>query len=154
MLRRSASVSTASPVTTYSNEHSWIHCCVLQFVAVCCSVLQCVECVAVGCSVLNRIKYENRELIAVCCSVLQCVESNKVCAFKQSLQYVAACCSVLQRVAACCSVLNRIKYAHSRSHYSMLQRVESVADCWIQLSMRIREIILAKNRGNCRYLSI
>ena len=42
-------------------------------VAVCCSVLQCVE---VCCSVL--------QCVAVCCSVLQCV---------------AVCCSVLQYVA-------------------------------------------------------
>ena len=49
------------------------------FVAVCCSVLQCVE---------------------VCCSVLQCVA---VCS--SMLQYVAVCCSVLQCVAVCCSVL-------------------------------------------------
>jgi len=32
---------------------------------VCCSVLKCVECVAVYCSVL--------QCVAVCCSVLQCV---------------------------------------------------------------------------------
>jgi len=38
-------------------------CSVLQCVAVCCSVLQCV---AVCCSVL--------QCVAVCCSVLQCVE--------------------------------------------------------------------------------
>ena len=45
------------------------HLCVLQCVAVCCSVLQCV---AVCCSVL--------QYVAVCCSVLQCV---------------AVCCNVL-----------------------------------------------------------
>ena len=56
--------------------------CVLQCVAVCCSVLQCV---AVCCSVL--------QCVAVCCSVLQCV---------------AVCCSVLQCVAVCCSVLQRL----------------------------------------------
>ena len=44
--------------------------CLLQCVAVCCSVLQCV---AVCCSVL--------QCVAVCCSVLRCV---------------AVCCSVLQ----------------------------------------------------------
>ena len=52
--------------------------CLLQCVAVCCSVLQCV---AVCCSAL--------QCAAVCCSVLQCV---------------AVCCSVLQCVAVCCSV--------------------------------------------------
>ena len=54
-------------------------CSMLQYVAVCCSVLQCV---AVRCSVL--------QCVAMCCSVLQCV---------------AVCCSVLQCVAVCCSVL-------------------------------------------------
>jgi len=49
---------------------------VLQYVAVCCSMLQCV---------------------AVCCSVLQCVA---VC--YSVLQCVAVCCSVLQCVAVCC----------------------------------------------------
>jgi len=76
---------------------------VLQRVAVCCSVLQCVtagrvpqsrgtfregeiardsQCFAVGCSML--------QCVAVCCGVLYCV---------------AVCCTVLQRAAMCCSVL-------------------------------------------------
>ena len=54
--------------------------CVLQCVAVCCSVVQCV---------------------AMCCNVLQCVAVR--CSVCIVLQHVAACCSVLQRVAACCS---------------------------------------------------
>ena len=53
--------------------------CVLQCVAVCCSVVQC------G---------------AVCCSVVQCVA---VC--RSVLQCGAVCCSVVQCVAVCCSVL-------------------------------------------------
>ena len=91
----------------------------LQCVAVCCSVLQCVtkqstttrhtrpvtnlkssvthqksvlQCVAVWCSVL--------QCVAVCCSVLQCVV-----VYCNVLQCVAVCCSVLQSVAECCSVL-------------------------------------------------
>jgi len=56
--------------------------CVLQCVAVCCSVLQCA---AVCCSVL--------QCVAACCSVLQCV---------------AVCCSMLQCVAECCSVLQYV----------------------------------------------
>jgi len=84
----------------------------LQCVAVCCSVLQCVAAPLVKalttvhvfarlpvvcCGVLQR--------VAVCCSVLQCVA---VC--YSVLQCVAVCCSVLQCVAACCSVLrSRIK---------------------------------------------
>ena len=62
------------------------------FVAVCCSVLQCV---AVCCSVL--------QCAAVCCSVLQCAA---VCC--SVLQCVAVCCSVLQCVAVCCSRLQYV----------------------------------------------
>jgi len=69
------------------NTPDW---CVLQCVAVCCSVLQCV---AVCCSVLQR--------VAVCCSVLQCVA---VCC--SVLQCVAVCCCVLQHAALCCNMLH------------------------------------------------
>ena len=58
----------------------------LQWVAVCCSVMQCV---ALCCSVL--------QCVAVCYSVLQCVAS--CCSV---LQCAAVCCSVLQCVAVCC----------------------------------------------------
>ena len=64
----------------------------MQYVAVCCSVLQCA---AVCCSVL--------QCVAVCCSVLQCVA--ECCSV---LQCVAVCCSVLQCVALCCTVLQCI----------------------------------------------
>ena len=86
-------------------------CCrVLQGVAVCCSVLQCVtcvrrlsisnkvlQCVAVCCSVL--------QYIAVRCSVLHCV----ICVRRLSisntvLQCVASRCRELQYIALCCSV--------------------------------------------------
>jgi len=40
------------------------------------------------------------ECVAVCCSVLQ-----RVAAFCSVLQRVAACCSELQRVTACCIML-------------------------------------------------
>jgi len=67
----------------------------LQYVAVCCSVLQCVAvcrsrrpttCIydAPGYTYLCR----EMQCVAVCCSVLQCV---------------AVCCSVLQCVAVCCT---------------------------------------------------
>jgi len=55
----------------------------MQRVAVCCSVLQVLQCVAVRCSVL--------QCIAVYCS---------------GLQWVAECCSGLQWVAVCCSVIH------------------------------------------------
>jgi len=96
--------------------------CVLQCVAVCCSVVKCVlQCgavnccthedtlyVAVGCSVLQG--------VLVCCKcVLQCVwQCSAVwcCAHEftlRVLQYVVVCCRVSQSVAVwlgvCCSVV-------------------------------------------------
>ena len=75
--------------------------CVLQCVAVCCSVLQCVavccsvlQCAAVSCSVL--------QCAAVCCSVLQCAPSpvienlvQDVSVFLRAKWCAAVCCSVL-----------------------------------------------------------
>jgi len=75
---------------------------VLQCVAVCCSVLQRVAvcrsvpwCVAVCCSVL--------QCVAVYCSVSQCVA--ECCS---ELHFVIVCGSVLQCVAVCHIVLNTI----------------------------------------------
>jgi len=86
----------------------------VSYVAVCCSVLQCV---AVCCSVL--------QCVAVCCSVLQChlngchtpmsKSAEKVCPM---LQCVAVCCSVLQCVAVCCSVLQCVAVSPQRLPYS------------------------------------
>jgi len=74
--------------------------CVLQCVAVCCSLLQCVAvCVAACCSALHGVNPDvchpmsTHQCLAVCCSV-----------FCSVLQRVAACCSVLQRVAVRCVV--------------------------------------------------
>ena len=64
---------------------------VLQCVAVCCSVLQRVQ-VAVRCSAL--------QCVAVHCRALQCVAAR--CS---ALQHIAVRCSALQRVAAHCSTL-------------------------------------------------
>ena len=79
-------------VTKICNHHFRPHraerdTCVVQCVAVCCSVLQCV---AVCCSMLQR--------VAVCCfSVLQ--------RRPHRLERVAVCCSVLQcAIPVCCSV--------------------------------------------------
>ena len=66
--------------------------CVLQCVAVCCSMPQCS---AVCCSML--------QCVAVCCSVLQYAAVFAVC--YSVLQCVAVCCSVLQCDAVRCSVL-------------------------------------------------
>ena len=107
-----------------------LSCSLLQNVAVCCSLLQCVNdirivealqhvathCIATCCSVLQcvndntlycnvllhvAVRVPLLQCVAVCCSVLQCVA---VCC--SMLQYVAVCCSMLQYVAVCCSVLH------------------------------------------------
>ena len=66
------------------------------------SVLQCVQIVAVCCSVLhvNILKKGRVSRVVVSCSVLQCFA---VCC--SVLQCFAVCCSVLQCFAVCCSVL-------------------------------------------------
>jgi len=74
-----------------------VHCSVLQCVAICCRVLQsAVEC----CSVLQCVAVCYSD--TVCCSVLQ---SHGVASGCSMLRCVAMCCSVLQFVAVCCSVL-------------------------------------------------
>jgi len=90
-------VVCAAPTPAHLGCHCMLQCVavwcsVVQCVAVCCSVLQCV---AVCCSVL--------QCVAVCCGVLQCVA---VCC--SVLQCVALCCSVLQCVAVCCSVMQHL----------------------------------------------
>ena len=83
---------------------------VLQYVAVCCSLLHCVTvycsmvqcvavcyCIVVQCGVVWCSVLQYAE---VCCSVLPCVA---VCC--SVWQCVALCCSVLQCVAVCCSAL-------------------------------------------------
>jgi len=93
------------------------------FVAVCCSVLQCV---AACCSVLKFVVHNNcdhtmllclLQCVEVYCSVLQCVA---VCCsvlleflirhmmLGCLLQCVVVCCSVSQCIAVCCSVLQRV----------------------------------------------
>ena len=80
---------------------------VLQYVAGCCSVVQCVHGIrtsrfytvriAVWCSMMQ---YDS-----VCCSVLQFVHDNEWLVFRhRTLQCAAVCCSTLQCVAVRCSV--------------------------------------------------
>ena len=89
-------------------------CLMYMFVAVCCSVLQCIYifsrirvCVSdvhVFCSVLL--------CVAVCCSVLYICLRIRVCASD-----VQVCCSVLQCVVVCCSVLQCVAvYIHLFTH--------------------------------------
>jgi len=83
---------------------------VLQCVAVCCSVLQCVVATFHG--------KETNESVAVCCSVLQCV---------------AVCCSVLQCVAVCCRVLQCVV---ATFHGKETNESESADEDWITLPMQ------------------
>jgi len=95
-------------------------------VAVCCRVFAvCLQCfysgfavrlqwVAVGCSVLQCVC----SLFAVCCSVLQC---DAVC--YSVLQYATVCYSVLQRGAVCYSVLRCLAVRCNVLQYAALQYV-------------------------------
>jgi len=65
---------------------------VLQCVAVCCNVLQCVAFTM------------TLQCVAVCCSALHGV------VFTMTVQCVAVCYSVLQCVALCCSVLQCVEF--------------------------------------------
>ena len=81
-----------------------------KYVAVCCSVLQCV---AVRCSALHCVAVPCRALqcVAVCCSALQCATVLSVCYGSPATRtavsacLVHMCCSVLQCVVVCCSAL-------------------------------------------------
>ena len=80
-------------------------CSMLQRVAVCCGVLQCVTLDATTETSLWR--------CSVCCSMLQCVAACCgvlwcVAVIYRVLQCVAVCCSVLQLVTAYCSELQRV----------------------------------------------
>jgi len=102
----STTISTIFCKQNFSKVSSrWvISCCrrvavwysVVQRGMVCCSVLQCVQCVAVCCSVL--------QCVAGRCSALQCVA--QCCRCRSELQCVAASCSVLQ-VSQCVAVCIR-----------------------------------------------
>jgi len=92
-------LSTSSVILVMFLCHLPPSSCLVQCVAVCCSVVQCVavwcsvvQCVAVWCSVL--------QYVAVWCSVVQCVA---VCC--SVLQCGAVCCSLVQCGAVCCSVV-------------------------------------------------
>jgi len=87
---------------------------VLQCDAVCCSVAQYVQHVAVWCSVLQCgvACCGVLQCVAVCCSVLQCVVVRS-----SVLQCVAVCCSVLQCIAACYSA-SVVARSHSQANVS------------------------------------
>jgi len=74
-----------------------VRCSVLQRVAACCSLVQCVK-KSIESEGLDEEDCRKRrcmlQCVAVCCSVLQCV---------------AVCCSVLQCAAVCCSALQCVE---------------------------------------------
>ena len=77
----------------------------LQCVAVCCSVLQCVaECFAVCCSTKSPalIHVFERNIQE---DIVEIVKSQGIARSLLEVAVWCVCCSVLQRVAACCSVL-------------------------------------------------
>ena len=135
----------------------------LQFVAVCCSALQCVAVwysvllgVAVCCKCCSIFLWSSQiasrrraallqcaevccialQCVAVCCSVFQCVA---VCC--SALQGVAVCCSVLQGVAVCCSVLQCVAVCCSA--------LQGVAVFWVGWygSVRVHERIVSNTHG-------
>jgi len=95
-------------------------------VTLCCSVLQCVQCVAMCCSGSQWFVPPRASVawpptrrachrVAMCCSVLQCV---------------AVCCSALQCLAECCSVFHLLTHqAHTRRHFVRAILLQHVAVC-------------------------
>ena len=106
-----AEVSTVERAVCNANEFVALYCCnTLPYVAVCCTVMQCVAVsdaqLAMQASGLNQLCRD-----AVRCSVLLCVA---VCCSKLRFRaardagechvLVAVCCTVSQYVAVCCSM--------------------------------------------------
>ena len=113
------------------------HTCLLQCVAVCCSLLQCVtvcysvlQCVAVSWRLLQRAPRARNSATPACCSVLQCVAvccsvSQCVTVCHSVSQCVTVCCSVLHCVLVCCNVLQCVTES-----CSVLQRVAVCCSVW------------------------
>ena len=87
--------------------------CLLQCVAVCCSVLQCV---AVCCSVLQCVTmfYSVLRSVSVCCGMLQHTRSTEP-PLKEAVD-VATHCNTLQHTATHCN-----KLQHTATHCNTLQ---------------------------------
>ena len=95
--------------------------CVLQCIAVCCSLLQCI---AVSCHI-SSLTYQH-VCVAVCCSVLQSVA---VCCSVMSYQSIdvstCVCCSLLQCIAVCGSALQ----CHVMSVHCSVTSYQLVSTC-------------------------
>jgi len=89
----------------------------LQYAAVCCSMLQYVAVCRLKCRVkrVKTISTEPQEYVAVCCSMLQ---------------YGAVCCNMLQYVAVCCSIDSSVVSKESRQSLQSLKgMLQCVAVC-------------------------
>ena len=109
-------------------------------VTLCCSVLQCVQCVAMCCSGSQWFVPPRASVawpptrrachrVAMCCSVLQCVavpcsalQSAAVCFTSSRIRRILAdtlcvpsCCSMLQCVAVCCRTLQCVAVGRTSS---------------------------------------
>jgi len=101
--------------------------CMLQCVAVCCSVLQCVavccsvwQCVAVYCSLIRMTicisTHQKHRYDAECCGLIA------------TCRWAEICCSMLQRGAVRCSVLQCI--APSSTRQSVYRHIKSTGTLW------------------------
>ena len=81
----------------------WSGCCAWPACIVMSLLQKDCRCVAMGCSVLQR--------VAVCCSVLQCV---------------AMCCSVLQCVIVCCSEVQSVAVNKEREIAELIEAIEEL----------------------------
>ena len=145
--------------------------CLLQCVAVCCSVLQCV---AVCCSVLQSVTMYCSVLqsVAVCCSVLHSVtvrssvlpcvavgwieysNSSQVWALTSRampgvLQCVATCFSELQCVATCCNMLQCVAMvAVFCSAFTSKVNIAQVSASWNFWTFSSMPILYSKLSGD------
>ena len=103
------------------------------WIAVCCSVLQCVAACCAACfCVLQRIyqlelasraapEHSRRQCVAECCSMLQFIcqwqLESRAAPERSRRQCVAVCCSMLQYVAVCCSTLQYVAVRCSMLQY-------------------------------------
>jgi len=118
--------------SSYLDMHIY---CVLQCVAVCCSVLQRVAVRVAGILALTTRGQVHMLCVAVCCNVLQSV---------------AVCCSLSQSVAVCCSLLQCVLQRHRRSSHMytyMCCVLQSVAVCCSLLQSAAVYYILAVSCG-------
>jgi len=110
--------------------------CVLQCVAVCCSVLQCV---AVCCSVLHSVGSVclrancRHKALPTCCARRHHMPRRGL------LQSVAVCCSLMQFVAVCCS---------------MLQRWQCLSESYTPLNSTSRLLCASSSRAAARCVAV